>query len=729
MTAGQSMVRQRSGVLRIAAASLLCAAALVIWQAVASIRALERADSASAVSRQIESVQRSLLWVRAEHRSAILAPDARSLALYREADRQLQSNLDQLSRLVLGDPARQQAIADVQRHVDSDRVRRDQVLSVRDASVAAASSALMSAEASQARGATTAALDALARAAQAELTARAASERQALLFLFASIMALLLATAVLGAFAIQKLRRYAEEVGASEARYRALSDDCPDGVLVVLDKRVVYANDAALQLWSARTEDAVIGRQLIDLLHADDRESVMARIQTVLAHAIATSPRVFRLLRSDGTTYEIEARKTLIRYAERPAVQIVARDVTERRASELALVLSEQRFRAVLDAMVEGVVLQDEDGAITLCNRAAELILGLSTKQLLGLTPADPRWLALDESGAELPRDRRCAVVALRTGQPSAGYVSVQRPDGSRASLRVSAIPLFRPGAERPYAVTTTFADITTERAASQRLQESMAQYRLLAENSADMVSRRTLDHRFEYVSPSHTAILGWSQEELLAIRPIDLIHPDDVPHVLSGTMVRIARGESSPATTLRVRHKAGHYVWVEGLTTPIKDASGTLVAYTVCARDITARRLLEEQLRQAQKLDAMGRMAGAMAHDFNNILTVIRSATDLLRETTGRAPSPAVAEYVAEVVMAVDRAARLTAQLLSFGHGQHSIRRLLDIRELLQESRDLLQRMLPDRCSLQLQVKLAPELVQIKGDKGELLQISPIWS
>lgn len=722
MKAGYSIARQKSGVLRIAAGSFLCAAALVIWQAAASIHALERADSAGAVLRQIEAVQRSLLWVRAEHRSAILSGDEKSLALYRDADRQLQSNLDQLSRVTLSDPARQRAIADLQGHVDSARARRERALTLRAANIEAATSALMSDDAAQARAVSTSAFDALARSAQTELTARAASERQALLLLFASIMGLLFAAAALVAFAINSIRRHGEEIEASEARYRALSDDCPDGILVVIEGRVVYANSAALELWSARTDHAVVGRQLSELVHPDDRDTLAARIQSVLAHGIATSPRVFRLLRSDGTTYEIEARKTLVEYGGKPAVQVMARDVTARRASELALALSEQRFRAVLDAMVEGVVLQDADGTIKLCNRAAERILGLSTDQLHGRTPAEPLWLALDESGSPLPGDRHYAMLALRTGQPTTGDMSVQRPDGTRASLRVSAIPLFRPGAERPYAVTTTFADITAERAATQRLQESMAQYRLLAEHSGDMVSRRTLDHRFDYVSPSHTAVLGWSQAELLSIRPLDLIHPDDLPHVISGTIASIARGESSKPTPLRVRHKSGHYVWVEGLSTPIKDAGGNVIAYTVCARDITARHLLEQQLRQAQKLEAMGHMAGAIAHDFNNILTVIRSATELLRTTPEPTQSPALTEYFAELGTAVDRAARLTASLLSVGHGQHSVPRLLSAATLLRESHELLQRLVPDRCTLKLQ--LTGEQGQIWADKSELLQI-----
>jgi PAS domain S-box-containing protein len=297
----------------------------------------------------------------------------------------------------------------------------------------------------------------------------------------------------------------------------------------------------------------------------------------------------------------------------------------------------------------------------------------------------------------------------------------VKRPDASHAWLGVSSVPLFRPGEAEAYGVTTTFADVTQERQDARLLEESLQQYRLLADNTADMVSRRTLDHRFQYASPSHTAILGWTPEELIGRTPFELIHPDDLARVRSGPVVKIAAGSPS-STTFRVRHKDGHYIWIEGLTTPLKDASGVHTGYAVCARDITARRQLEEQLRQSQKMEAMGRMASGVAHDFNNLLTVIRNAAELIQ---GRGASVTDdGGCFAELEVAVSRAASLTSRLLAFSSGQHSEPQPLAIAAVVRESRSLLQRVLSETSRLELQIAPAAERAWVWADKTELTQV-----
>ena len=152
----------------------------------------------------------------------------------------------------------------------------------------------------------------------------------------------------------------------------------------------------------------------------------------------------------------------------------VTRDITQGKQEEMALRQSEERYRSVIAAMQDGIVLLDADGSIRACNASAERILGLSADQLLGRTPLDPRWGVIREDSSPFPEEARPAVVTLRTGQPCANVImGVQRPDGTVTWLSVNAEPLFQPDGTTLAGVVACFADVTDQRCTEDKLRQT----------------------------------------------------------------------------------------------------------------------------------------------------------------------------------------------------------------------------------------------------------------
>jgi hypothetical protein len=150
----------------------------------------------------------------------------------------------------------------------------------------------------------------------------------------------------------------------------------------------------------------------------------------------------------------------------------VSRDITARKAVESELREAEERYRSVVNALGEGIVLQAADGAIYAWNAAAEAILGQTGDQLQGLTSVDPLWRAIHEDGSPFPGEAHPAMETLATGEPRTGVVmGVHKPDGTLSWILINSRPLVRPGETEPYAVVSSFADITERKLAGAALE------------------------------------------------------------------------------------------------------------------------------------------------------------------------------------------------------------------------------------------------------------------
>ncbi|ABU58736.1 response regulator [Roseiflexus castenholzii] len=257
---------------------------------------------------------------------------------------------------------------------------------------------------------------------------------------------------------------------------------------------------------------------------------------------------------------------------------------------------------------------------------------------------------------------------------------------------------------------------IQTQYRTEQALREIEARYRLITENTSDLIAILDEQHRFRYVSPSAVNLLGRTPEELIGHDAFDDLHPDDMPNS-AAYWQEIALRKRTTAT-FRYRHAGGSWRWFEcDIKAVVQDGAPAAI---VIARDITARRELEERLLQMQKMDALGRLSGGVAHDFNNLLAVIAGCTELARQSLPD-DHPAMLELI-EIQHATERASALTRQLLAFAHRQKFDPRPIDLNALIQDMHKLLRRLI--REDITLHTRLAPDLWHVRADPGQIEQV-----
>src|SRR5213082_2956893 len=251
------------------------------------------------------------------------------------------------------------------------------------------------------------------------------------------------------------------------------------------------------------------------------------------------------------------------------------------------------------------------------------------------------------------------------------------------------------------------------------QLREREEYFRSLIEQAMDIIAVLDADGAVRYASPSVLPLLGYGAEELVGQHIFDLVHPDDVGPALRMFAEGVATGRGGRLLELQVRHKDGTYRSLEAIGRYLLD-DPVVRGVVINARDVTERRSLERQLLQAQKMEAVGRLAAGIAHDFNNVLTAIFGYVDLLLD--GLPTLSPLRPDIEEIRTAAERAAGLTRQLLAFSRKQVRQMRTLDLNELLTDIHKLLRRLL--REDIDMVTKLDPRLGAVRADSGQLEQV-----
>jgi PAS domain S-box-containing protein len=255
-------------------------------------------------------------------------------------------------------------------------------------------------------------------------------------------------------------------------------------------------------------------------------------------------------------------------------------------------------------------------------------------------------------------------------------------------------------------------------RAASERAQLSDMRFAVAFDNAPIGVGLSAPDGRLLHVNHSLERITGYTKDELLRMDFQSITHPDDlatdleaIPRLLSGEM-------ETYATEKRFLHASGDTIWVQLDVAIVRDTAGAPLYFIAQIQDISNRRQLEEQLRQSQKMDAVGRLAGGVAHDFNNLLTVITGYSELALQRGG----DGVEEELEEIKSAAGRAASLTQQLLAFSRQEVVQSGVLDLNQIVAEIETMLHRLIGDDVTLL--VTLDPAAGTIVADSGQLEQV-----
>lgn len=389
-------------------------------------------------------------------------------------------------------------------------------------------------------------------------------------------------------------------------------------------------------------------------------------------------------------------------------------DVRRGQGSDNAARPEADLWRAAFDSMLDMVVIVRPDGTILQCNRAFADFVGRDAGTLAGekcfrLVPATEGCV----EDCPIPR-------ALRSGARETVEMSV----GAR-TFHFVADPI-REGGGEIVAFVHIMRDITETKRIEQALSASEERYRALVEKSLQGLLVVD-DFRIVYANARCEEIAGYAVEELLALpleKVTELVHPDDRAFVWGRFRERLGGKEVSPRYQYRILRKDGAVRWLEMWAAPIEYRGRRAIQAAIV--DITDARKsqeeiasLQEQFRQAQKMEAIGRLAGGVAHDFNNLLTVIEGTCQLsLRDLPESDPMRQSFEQIME---ASDRAAALTRQLLAFGRRQVMEVRVIDLNRVLEGLDKMLRRIIGE--DIELVAFLQDGIGMVRADPGQIEQ------
>ncbi|AHL74660.1 histidine kinase [Stutzerimonas stutzeri] len=402
----------------------------------------------------------------------------------------------------------------------------------------------------------------------------------------------------------------------------------------------------------------------------------------------------------------------------------ILRDCTTEDAVAQRLADSDQRYRTLFDAIDAGFCVIEMkfdaegrpiDYRFLETNPAFERQTGLADavgKWMTDLAPAhEQHWFDIYGEVALSRRPVRFE----------------NNADALQRWYEVQAMPVGEPS---EYRVAVLFNDVSARRSAElalQALTESLREEvatrtkdrNQLWELSSDVMIRCRFDGVIIAVNPAWQQLLGWSEAQLLGASTLDFLHPDDVPSTLE-TMRRSSQGESFVHFENRYRRNDGSYRWISWSSRPA-DA-----VINAVGRDITALKeqaqaleLAEAQLRQSQKMEAVGQLTGGLAHDFNNLLTGIGGSLELLEKRIEQRRFDSLAHYVAVAQTATRRAAALTHRLLAFSRRQTLDPMATDVGELVRDLRELLSRTVGP--SIKLETQMASGLWTTLVDRNQL--------
>jgi PAS domain S-box-containing protein len=419
--------------------------------------------------------------------------------------------------------------------------------------------------------------------------------------------------------------------------------------------------------------------------------------------------------RRDGSKVWIDARVTRIKNEMGAPLGILglAHDVSERKRAEAALRASEAEFRTLSEAVPQIVWATRPDGWTIYFNQRWMDYTGLALEESLGHGWNKPFH----------PEDQQRAWDAWRHATATVGPYSLEcrlrRADGVYRWWLIRGVPL-RDDTGNVVKWFGTCTDIDDLKRAEAERAEFLARLNLQIERLPLAYLLSGPDFRYTRWNPAAERLFGFTEAEVLGKHPFEVIVlPQSQPQV-ADIFARLAAGDMNAHDLAENVTRDGRIIVCEWFNTPLVDSAGQVVGCLSLAADITEKRSLEQQLRQSQKMEAVGQLAGGVAHDFNNLLTIISGSSELLLlKMPAGDPSRSLVE---EIHRAGERSASLTRQLLVFSRKQVIQPRVLDLDAVVVDAEKLLRRVLGE--DVRLETALRPLSGKVKADSGQLEQV-----
>jgi two-component system, cell cycle sensor histidine kinase and response regulator CckA len=520
----------------------------------------------------------------------------------------------------------------------------------------------------------------------------------------------------------EERKRAEDALRESEEMYRTLVRLSPDPITVVdLNGSLIFTSPKAREMYGDSPGDEFRGRSMLYWIAPEEHKMASANLRSLLKEGTRTGSE-YTLIKNDGTRFIGEVSAAVIHSPDGSPIKImtITRDVTERKRAQDELFNSRQMLRSVLDNIPQRVFWKNQNSVYVGCNKPFALDFGCENPdEIVGKTDYEHASAAT----ADLYRadDRE----VMESGRPKMNYEELQiRPDGSRAWLITSKVPMYDQDGH-VIGMLGTYSDITERKRAEEALRQSEERFsRFFRATPIGTSIIRLSNGQYADVNDAWLGLFGYTREEIVGQDPLKLgiwADPDEGVRVVQ----ILRRHDRIKDYETQFRRKTGEILDVL-LAADVIELAGHryILALT---QDITERKRgekdrkkLEEQLFQAQRMESIGRLAGGVAHDFNNMLAVIIGRAEMAMKPD--IPHDEIVQNLDEIFKAGQRSADLTRQLLAFARKQTTSPKILDLDDTISSTLKMLKRLIGEDINLFWAPKL--DLWKVKIDPTQIDQI-----
>ena len=512
-------------------------------------------------------------------------------------------------------------------------------------------------------------------------------------------------------------RRAMQSLRESEERVRLLLDSTAEAIYGIdVQGNCTFCNAACVRLLGYDNTGELLGKTMHGLVHHTRTDGTLYPIEECQIYTAFLGGKGSHvdhevLWRKDGSSFPAEYWSYPVVKDGKPIGSVVTfLDITERKRAEQELRKSEARVRKLVESNIIGIAIGDLNGKLLEANEAFLKLVGFTTEDLQS---GEMRWDSLTPPEYHVS-DQQAVEHLRRTGVASPWEKQFFRKDGSRVSVLIGVTTLVAANGE---VECISFVLDITER---KQVEENLRQVAAAVESSHDAIISENLDGTILTWNLGAERMYGYSCGEVLGKSLGRVVVPRDRQAEFEDIRGKVKSGQKVEQFETIGLKKDGQQIPVSLTVSPIRDARGRVVGASVIARDITETRRMEEMFRQAQKMEAVGRLAGGVAHDFNNLLGVIigygEIVVDSLKEGDPRRAK------VEQIKKAGHRAAGLTRQLLAFSRQQVLEPRVLNLNAIVTDVQKMLQRLIGE--DVELITIPAPNLAPVKADQGQIEQV-----
>jgi two-component system cell cycle sensor histidine kinase/response regulator CckA len=498
-------------------------------------------------------------------------------------------------------------------------------------------------------------------------------------------------------------RKKAEEtIRQSEERYRTILDEMEEVYFEVdLAGNFTFLNDAVCRLLKYPKED-LLGKSFRIHVHKDDIPILYDAFGKIYKTGMTIRDIRYKAVRSDGTIgfAEIAGLPLLNRQGEIIGFRGIGQEITRHMQMEENLWQSEEKYRNIIEDIQDGYFELDLSGSLTFFNESICKIHGYSREELMGM---NHRQFA-DKENSIKAYEAFNKIYNTGTSSNLFDY-EIIRKDGTRRQVEISA-SLIKDSAGKPIGFRGTTRDVTERKKMEEMLRQSEERYRTILDETEDAYFEVDIKGNITFLNDAICRLLRYPREELMGKSFRVHVAEEDMHIVYDAFALIYNTGKPVRDIRYKAVRRDGTTGYAEMTGFPLRNRNGEIIGFRGVGREITERiqaeeekARLESQLLQAQKMESVGRLAGGVAHDFNNMLSVILGRVEMALMKID--PAQPITASLQEIRKAANRSADLTRQLLAFARKQAITPVVLDLNKTVESMLKMLQRLIGEDIDL----------------------------